>query len=59
MRINISIPDEWLPVLKQLAERQGISLSRLLCKSAADLLPKKEQAKLPPAKERGRPKNAG
>ena len=59
MRIDISVPDEWLPVLKRLAEKKGVSLSRLLCESAAALLPASERKRLPKARARGRPKNIG
>ena len=58
MRIDITIPDEWLPALKRLAEKKGVSLSRLLCQSAAELLPLAERKKLPQAKGRGRPKKS-
>lgn len=57
MRIDISIPEEWLPALRELAERKDVSLSRLLCESAFALLPTKEQRQLPPARKRGRPRN--
>jgi hypothetical protein len=56
MRIDITIPDEWLPALKVLADRKGVSLSRLLCESAVALLPASERRELPPARKRGRPK---
>jgi hypothetical protein len=56
MRIDITVPDEWLPALKRLAEKRGVSLSRLLCEAAVAMLPATERKKLPPAKGRGRPK---
>ena len=56
MRIDITVPDEWVPALKQLAERKRISLSRLLCEAAVALLPAKERKQLPAARERGRPR---
>ena len=56
MRIDISIPDDWLPTLKGFADRKGVSLSRLLCESAFALLPQKEQKQLPAARKRGRPR---
>jgi hypothetical protein len=56
MRVNIIVPDEWLPLLQRHAKRQGKSLSRLLCDAAFDKLPRTERGKLPPARERGRPK---
>lgn len=59
MRIDITIPDEWVPALKQLAERKKVSLSRLLCESAIALLPQKERKQLPPARPRGRPSKSG
>jgi hypothetical protein len=58
MRIDITIPEEWLPPLRRLAEKKGVSLSRLLCESAAALLPPAERKKLPQAKGRGRPKKS-
>jgi hypothetical protein len=55
MPTNITMPPEWLDALRRLAERRGVSLSRLLCEAAADLLPASERRKLPELKERGRP----
>jgi hypothetical protein len=57
MRTNITIPDEWVPALRRLAKQRGMSLARLLCEGAFKMLPPAERKKLPPAKERGRPRN--
>jgi hypothetical protein len=59
MPVNIVMPEEWAKALRQLAKRRGVSLSRLLCESAARDLPKNELRKLPPLKERGRPRKSG
>jgi hypothetical protein len=55
MRIDITVPHEWLPALKRLAEERGVSLSRLLSEAATKLLPPDERKKLPKARGRGRP----
>ena len=57
MRIVISVPDEWLPALKRLAEKRGKTFSRLLCEAALKMLPPDERKKLPPARNRGRPRH--
>lgn len=58
MPTNITMPPEWLDALRRLADRRGVSLSRLLIEAAADLLPPAERRKLPELKERGRPPKA-
>jgi hypothetical protein len=55
MRVNITIPDDWLPALQRAAAKRKLSLSRWLYTLAVEQLPKSERAKLPPAKGRGRP----
>ena len=53
MQKTITMPDEWVEPLTRLAAKKGTSLSRLLCEAAAEKLPEKERAKLPPARARG------
>lgn len=59
MRVNVTIPDEWLPILKNAAKRKKTSLSRLLYESAAATLPEREQRKLPVPREPGAPLKNG
>jgi hypothetical protein len=56
VRININVPEEWLPFIQKLADKRGVSLSKLFSEAAISQLPASERKKLPPARKPGRPK---